>query len=151
MNGPEEMRACHAAWQRETGQQLPLDFARENLWAQWIVAVRPLCDPGQPIANAVFALARHRRLKYKEARHIMASTLAFRYFVGNTDYAQEDLAEAKARLRARSQRIEPARAAVLRATGRPDAEDTAKENRQARPASEILARLGDIKRQLSLA
>ncbi len=130
---------------------MPLDFARENLWAQWVVAVRPLCDPGQPVANAVHALARYRRTKYKEARHILASTLAFRYFVGNTDYAQEDLAEAKARLRARSLRTEPARAAVLRASGRPDEAETRKEARAPRPASEILAVLGDIRKALAAA
>lgn len=151
MNGVQEIIDLHRAWQQETGQQLPLDMTRQNLWAQWAVAVRPMCDPGQPLTNAVRALARYRRKKYREARHILISTLAFRYFVGNVDYAQEDLAEAKAAHRARSGESKPGLAAVCQATGRPVPSESVKEARQARPAGEILACIEQMKALVNAA
>jgi hypothetical protein len=151
MNGVQEIIDLHKAWQQETGQNLPLDMQRQNLWGQWAVAIRPMCDPGQPLANAVRALVRYRRKKYKEARHICVSTLAFRYFVGNTDYAQEDLAEAKAAQRERAGKSKPGLAAVCQATGRPIPSESVKESRPARPAGEILACIAEMKALVAAA
>ena len=152
MNGVQEIIELHRAWQQETGQHaLPLDMARQNLWGQWAVAIRPMCDPGQPLSNAVRALCRYRRRKYRDSRHVLISTLAFRYFVGNVDYAQEDLAEAKARQRARAGKSAPGLAAVCHATGRGVPSESVKETRAARPAGEILAHIREMKELVAAA
>ena len=152
MNGVQEIIELHRAWQQETGQtNLPLDNARMDAWGRWAVAIRPMCDAGQPLTNAVRALARYRRRKYRDARHVLISTLAFRYFVGNVDYAQEDLAEAKAALRAKAGKSAPGLAAVCTATGRSVPSESVKETRAARPAGEILAHLREMKELVAAA
>ena len=103
----DRIAALHAAYCQATGFVLTMDMNREQAWFEWL---RRGLTP-----DDVRLLVRHHRDRARQGKP--ARSLTFRNFVMSVDYAEEDLAE----LRARNRRQEPPpnREAVLKATHRP--------------------------------
>lgn len=93
-------------------------------WEFWVAKGYNAHDLHTVIAHIKKRIFQKRR--YPES-------LAFRNLIGNTDRFAEDLAEARAENRGR---VDPGKAAVLRATGRP-----VREHSHAQPAKEVVERL----------
>lgn len=123
MDARQAVTQLHQVYCRLTGFNLPLDMAREMAWFE---VHRRGITPGD-----IGILIAHLQREIRSDRR-NPGCLKFRNLVGNPDYMEEDLQEAKARLR--SPRVDPARADVLQATGRPSAADPP----SARPASAVL-------------
>ena len=120
----KDIPAMHAAYCQAARIQLPLDPAREISWYEvWRRGIR---------ASDVTLLVNHLHAEIRAQRR-NPGALKFRNFVGNADYLEEDLAELRAR--ARVPKPNPARAAVLQATGRP----AAPEPPPARSAGQVLS------------
>jgi hypothetical protein len=113
----------HHLYRQLTGLQITLDFSRENTWGYW-------CAKGWTAEDLRLVVA-HIKNEIRAQRRFPAS-LRFSNLVGQVDRFEEDLAEARAR--SRGSRVDPARASVLRATGRPGAPPPP----SARPASQII-------------
>ncbi len=112
----------HAAYVRATGFDLRLDAHREMQWFEvWRRGIRA-CD--------ITALVQDNRRRAKRGDNVRS--LVFRNFVGNPDYLEEDLAELRARNRVAP--VNPRRAEVLQATGRP----AAPEPPPARPVGDVI-------------
>ena len=133
-----EIAAMHAAYCRATGFQITLDITRERQWFEvWKRGIR--------VADVALLVGHLRDGIKRQERN--PGCLKFRNFVGNADYLEEDLQEARAR--ARVVRPNPARASVLQASGRP----AAPEPPPARPAgavidgSEIARRLAQFRKE----
>lgn len=105
-----DIRALHDAYCRSTGMQIPLDMAREQAWF-WV------WKRGIRAADIILLVAFLRRQIAAEKRN--PGCLKFRNLVGNPDYLEEDLAEARAI--ARRPVKDQGRADVLQASGRPSA------------------------------
>lgn len=123
MNARAEIQAMHAIYCRLTGFQLSLDMAREHAWFE---VRRRGVGPAE-----LGVLIGHLQRQIK-AGNRNPGCLKFRNLVGNPDYLEEDLAEAKAQ--ARRPRVDPGRASVLQATHRP----AAAEPPPARPAGAVM-------------
>ena len=105
----KDIEAMHAAYVRGTGLDVRMDMAREIAWYEvWRRGIR---------AQDIDLVIAHMKRKAKAQRTVRSFT--FRNFVGNADYLEEDILEAKAANRI--PRPHPGRAAVLQATGRPAA------------------------------
>jgi hypothetical protein len=119
----QDIRAMHDAYVAGTGLQVTLDFAREEAW--WHVWKRGI--RAKDITDLI--AENRRRVRFG----IPARSLTFRNFVGSPDFLEEDLAELRAR--ERTPKRDPAKAAVLRATGRPEAPEPP----QGKPVGEVLS------------
>lgn len=118
-----DIREMHSAYCAGTGFALALDFAREMVWFEvWRRGIRA--------ADVRDLIAENRR---RTKLGIPARSLLFRNFAGSPDFMEEDLAELRAQKRV--PRRDPARAAVLRATGRPEAPEPP----QGRPVGAVLS------------
>ena len=118
----------HAAYVQLTGFSLPLSMDREAAWFEWVKRGFTPDD--------LAALVKHHKWLAKSG--IPARSLKFRSLVVNVDYAEEDLAEIRARSRVPPPK--PNREEVLRATGRV-APDGAPEPVYAKPSEEIIQQL----------
>lgn len=113
----------HALYIALTGLDVRLDMARENDWVIWL-------RMGGDEAGLPIVIAHIRRgIKENKRNH---GALKFRNLIGQPDYYEEDLAEAKAM--ARNAHHPTPKTDILQATGRPPAEPT----RPPRTAGEIL-------------
>lgn len=119
----QDIQAMHAAYVRGTGLDVPLDAAREMAWWEaWRRGLR---------AADISLVIGHMRQKMKRQQPVRS--FAFRKFVGDADYLEEDVIEARAAARIR--RPDPARADVLQASGR----EPAATPPPARSAAEIVS------------
>lgn len=123
-----KIRQMHAAYVESTGFVLPLTMDREAAWWEWI---KRGFGPGD-----VIALIKH--IKLMQRNGLPARSLKFRSFAMNPDFAEEDIAElrAKGRCHAPNPHLEE----VKRATGRVPP-DGSHEPEMAKPSAEILAAL----------
>ena len=119
---PQKIADLHAAYCRITGFRLSLDMMREQLWYEWVTR-------GLTVQDLTDLIGYHRRLASKGQP---ARSLVFRTLIGRPDYAEEDLAVMRAGQR--TPRMDPAKAEVLQATGRP----TSPQDAPARAAGEVL-------------
>ncbi|MCE5278877.1 MAG: hypothetical protein LLG03_12715 [Planctomycetaceae bacterium] len=117
----------HALYVTLTGMDIRLDPSREYDWFQWTQA-------GFTADDLQLLVAEIKRGIRDQTRRPAA--LKFRNLIGDLQRFEEDLAEARAR--ARAFRPDPARASVLRSTGRPAA-DASPAPAPARTAEQILA------------
>lgn len=109
-NARRDIELLHAAYVRATGFSLPLDMAREQMW--WEVLRRGITP-----SDIELVVRRIRDGIRRQERN--PGALKFRNFVGNADYLEEDVAEARSI--ARRTVVDPGRASVLQASGRPPA------------------------------
>lgn len=107
MDALQRIQQLHALYVELTGFEIRLDSSRENDWFLWLKA--GFCEDDLKI------MVHHLR-KGIQAGSRQAAALKFRNLIGQPDYFEEDLAEAKARMR--SPKLDPARENVLRASGR---------------------------------
>lgn len=130
---PQRIAQLHALYVELTGQDVRLDSSRENAWFLWIKMGFSEDD--------LKVMVYHLRKGIQAGTRQLAA-LKFRNLIGQPDYFEEDLAEAKARMRV--PKIDQARASVLGASGRPGAEHDGKERMAAavppaaRPVSEVI-------------
>lgn len=104
-----DIQSLHEAYLRATGfdpKLLPLDMYRQSVWFTWKQAGLTPED--------VVTLVNHHKYLAKIGRP--ARALHFRNFVSRLDFAQEDLAEIRARQRAQPK--QPNKEQVLRESGR---------------------------------
>lgn len=119
----QDIAAMHAAYVQGTGLQIPLDSARELTWYEvWRRGIR---------ADDIRLVITHMKRRAKAQQSVRS--FVFRRFVGDADFLEEDIAEA--RRDARTPRPPRDRAAVLQASGRPPAPEPP----TSRPAGEILS------------
>jgi hypothetical protein len=124
----------HATWERHTGQRLTLDPMRERVWFDWLK--RGLTESDLVLlVNSIQARIRAGKLS--------PTSLKFRYVIGDTDQAEEDVAELKARRRGMPSADQEAKESVLRATGREGGTACAASGER---AGEVAARLEDRER-----
>lgn len=121
----EQIEELHALYERLTGQSVMLTVGRRCAWQAWGAAMadwirhRGAKDVG--IRRALELVVARRKTQWRDKPHTLSAVLKFKNLVEQTENCEEDLAASVACLRARAARPEPARAAVLRATGRDDA------------------------------
>lgn len=123
----QQIQQMHAEYVRLTGYEVTL-MGREYVWWEWLKRELTLAD--------LRALVADTRSKIGRGELTMAS-LQFRNLIGQVDYAEEKIAELRARQRGRRP-VVPDRESVLRQTGRmtqsqPQAEP--------RPAADVVAKL----------
>ena len=106
MDRATKISELHAEYQRLTGLRVSL-AGREWCWWEWIKRELTLDDLRLLIKN------KQRRIRAGECT---PRSLAFRFLIGNSDVAEEDVLSLRAA--ARSPRVSAGRADVLRATGR---------------------------------
>jgi hypothetical protein len=122
----DQINALHAEYVRLTGFKISV-MGREWAWFEWIKR-----EMGIPELRMLVAEKR-RRIR---ACELTVQSLAFRNLVGNVDFAEEDVAELRARNRGRAPSV-PGRDSVLQQTGRPEAIQKA----ETKPVGEIAKRL----------
>jgi hypothetical protein len=125
-----DLRALHTAYCDATGFALTLTSQRLFAWEPWLVAKLTPRD--------VRDLVAHHRRQARENRP--ARSLLFRTLIagpGAVESAEEDLALLRAQRRVPV--VDAGRAAVLRATGRPEPRQAAADASAARPAGEVAA------------
>ena len=133
----KEIAAMHQAYVRGTGLQIALDMQRELVWGM-------VHQRGIRTADIVLVIE-HMKRKAKAQQPVRSFT--FRNLIGNVDYLEEDIAEAKAAARVKQPHAN--RASVLQATGR----EAAPVPPPSRSAGEIvgstnfLAKLEEFKKQ----
>lgn len=120
-----EIQQIHRVYCQATGFNLALDIAREQDWLLWLKRGFT--------ADDLRLMVSHLRREIQAGRR-NEGCLKFRNLIVNVDFFEEDLAELRARQRPRPA-MDPAKASVLRATGRHDVEPT----KDARSAADILA------------
>lgn len=123
-----KIRELHSAYVQETGFNIPLSMDREASWYEWV-------KRGFTVSDLLGLIRHHRWLAKSGLPH---RSDKFRSLIVNVDYAEEDLAEIRARNRI--PKPQPNRDEVLRATGR-EAPDGAPEPVYAKPSEEIIAQL----------
>ena len=129
MTDDTKIKALHAAYLAATGFDLPLTMQRLYTWEPWLAA-------GLTPRDVTDLVAHHKRLARE---HRPARSLVFRNLIGNVEYAQEDLASARAQRR--YQPPDPARASVLQATGRQDETAKRRDGETAKPLSALTPKL----------
>lgn len=120
----EQILDLHGLYQTLTGLEVPLTFGRRYQWEVWALNGWNREDLAVTIE--------HLRKKIREGVKTIAC-FRFSTLIGNTEFFGEDLAEARAL--ARRPKINPGRAQVLKATGRPEKIDPP----PAKPARDVLA------------
>jgi hypothetical protein len=118
--------ALHAIYIQLTGLTLPLDMHRESVWYEWQRRGHGERELRDVVAHIRQGIASQRR---------NPGALKFSNLIGQPDYFEEDLAEARAMARARSARHQGAKAVALRSTGR----EICVQKTEARTAAEIIA------------
>ena len=142
----DQVSELHALYTRLTGLEVTLTLFRSAAWQAWArqvaACIRQAEQPGLTLRIALQTVIEHRKAKWAQKKFTLAATLRFGYLVERVDYFEEDLAEALHQRRVRSLRPDPARAAVLQATGRaPAAEAPA-----SKATPEVVAKLiSDLK------
>ncbi len=114
----DQIHRLHTIYAHITGHSVTLDAARERDWYDWlkrIAAIQPAIHPEAALHLVVGKIQRGIREQKRNP-----GALKFRNLIGQPDYFEEDLAEARAQ--ARRGPTDHPRAEVLRATGRPSAE-----------------------------
>jgi len=106
----EQILQLHRLYVEQTGHAVSLGFDRERAWFDFLARGWTEDDLRLVIEKIKSGIRRGER---------RPGALKFRNLIVQLDYFDEDLAEARAA--ARVKRMDPARAAVLRATGRSDA------------------------------
>ncbi len=101
-----QIQEIHATYCALTGLQVPLSMQRIYAWEMWCTEFKP---PDLEI------VVRHLKQKVRE-RPKLLRCFKFEWFIGNRENFAEDLAEARALMRA--PKVNGERASVLRATGR---------------------------------
>ncbi len=115
----------HALYVQLTGLAIPLDMQRETIWFEW-----QRRGHGEQELRDVVA---HLRRGIREQRR-NPGALKFRNLIGQPDYFEEDLAEARAAQRAFRARPQGDKRSVLKTAGR----DTSPKG-AAKSAAEIVA------------
>lgn len=91
MNGLEQIKQLHVEYCSRTGFEILLNMARENTWKDWLFYNRE-----QPFTvedlKLVIAFLRSK-IRANERNE---GSLRFRNLIGNPDYFEEDLEQAKA-------------------------------------------------------
>lgn len=123
MRDDSHIRALHKVYCDQTDLSVPLSMDRIFMWERWLVEGHTAQD--------LTTVVRFLKGKIKAGTKTFAC-LRFHYLIGNLEFFSEDLAEAKAL--ARASKPEPARASVMRSTGR-EPEPTKQE---ARSLKEVL-------------
>lgn len=109
---PPAIAALHRRYLALTNQSerdLPLTWPRLDAWRNWTAMELTVADLEELISE----------IRRKQAAGEVCRGLTFRSLVGQPDYAQEDLALARARRRGRKAPAEVARDQVMRESGRP--------------------------------
>lgn len=122
MNTSNQIQALHAAYVSATGLDIRLDISREREWFEYV-------NKGFTQEDLRLVIEHLKRGIREQRRN--PGALKFRNLIGQLDYFEEDLAEARALTRAKKagQTIEPGKAAVLRASGRESASQASPERR----------------------
>ena len=124
----QNILALHDEYVRLTGFSISI-LGREHAWWEWERRGLTVADLRALVAE------KRRRVKVGE---LPPASLSFRNLVANVDYAEEDIAELRARRRV-GPPMNPAKASLLRQTGR---DVTPRPQTQsARPCSEIVTKL----------
>lgn len=100
--------ALHEAYTQLTGFEIVLDAFREASWGQFLARGFTVDD----MRLVIYSIR-----KGIESKERKPGALKFRNLIGNLDWFEEDLAEIRAKRRGHVP-IDPAKAEVLRATGR---------------------------------
>ena len=103
----QHLIALHDEYCRLTGFKVTF-FGREHVWYEWARRELTVADLRALIAE------KRRRVKVGE---LPPASLTFRNLVANVDYAEEDIAELRARRRT-GPPMDPNKASLLRQTGR---------------------------------
>ena len=128
MKDVQHLIALHDEYCRLTGFKVTF-FGREHVWYEW--ARR---DLGVPELR-LLVNEKRRRVKVGE---LPPASLTFRNLVANVDYAEEDIAELRARRRV-GPPLDPNKASLLRQTGRSSTPHSALRTPQS--AGEIVTKL----------
>lgn len=121
---PRTLSGLHAAYVSATGLALRLDMARERDWFEWTKRGFTEADLIQVIGHLKRGIRERRRNQ---------GALKFSNLIGQPDFFEEDLAEAKAHARSAGFSLSP-KSSVLRSAGRPPAPPT----REPRSAGQIM-------------
>lgn len=106
--GLQSILALHDEYVRLTGFKVSI-LGREHAWYEWVRR-----ELGVPELRLLIAEKR-RRIKAGELQSV---SLTFRNLVANVDYAEEDIAELRARRRSSAGVPQGDKASLLRQTGR---------------------------------
>ena len=105
----QRIQALHALYMQLTGLSLPLDMHRESVWYEW----QRRGHGEQELRDVVAHLRQGIRAQRRNP-----GALKFSNLIGQIDYFEEDLAEARAQARSRGAEHQGGKAAALRASGR---------------------------------
>lgn len=105
---PQQIKALHETYCALTGFVLSLDYTREQAWYWWAKRGLTVDDLRLVISHIRTGIRSKKRNE---------GALKFRNLIGQPDFFEEDLQEAKALAR-RPQPMSAGRATALRATGR---------------------------------
>lgn len=139
----DQIRELHGLWGELTGYALPLTLPRQDAWQAWARAVGLwIKHAGRPmtIRDALRAVVAYRRQQFRDKPNTLAAVLKFRHLVELPHLVEEDLAAWAAAKRAKTFAGDPARASVLRSTGRDSEAGGQREADAARPAAEAIER-----------
>jgi len=131
--GLQNILALHDEYVRLTGFSISI-LGREHAWWEWDRRGLTVADLRALVAE------KRRRVKVGE---LPPASLTFRNLVANVDYAEEDIAELRARRRV-GPPMDPNKASVLHQTGRAVQGSTVPSSTvqgSARPASQIVEKL----------
>jgi hypothetical protein len=104
-----------ATWNRITGQWLEWRIHHEDVWGRW-----ELFRVHQPFTESDLRLVLNYLLNQIKKKERRPACLRFSRLIGDPDNFQEELILARQAKGIRAVRVDPERAAVLRATGRSD-------------------------------
>lgn len=122
----QTIQRLHALYCQLTELRIPLDMYRERIWFEWM---RRGLDE-----QALRDVVAHIRRGIREQRR-NPGALKFSNLIGNPDFFEEDLAEARAVAHGRKSEARGQKAEVLRATGR----STVVKDTPARSAGDVMA------------
>lgn len=129
----QNILALHDEYVRLTGFSISI-LGREHAWWEWDRRGLTVADLRALVAE------KRRRIKLGE---LPPASMTFRNLVANVDYAEEDIAELRARRRV-GPPLDPNKASLLRQTGRSDIQGSTVRGstvQSSRPASEVIAKL----------
>jgi hypothetical protein len=131
----QRIMELHGLYVQLTGFEIRLDAGRDGDWFRWLKA-------GFTEDDLKIMVCHLRKAILHKSRN--AGAMKFRNLIGNVDYFEEDLAEAKAAMR--KPVVNQARASVLEASGRPadwkpmtdDRGQMTEKKPDAKPVSEVI-------------
>jgi len=127
MDRAQQITELHAEYVRLTGFKISLP-GREWCWFEWLKRDLTAADLRLLVADTRTKIARGE---------LTSASLQYRNLIGQVDYAEEKIAELRARRRV-GPPTDPAKASVLRQTGRSDSRE---QKTEIRNAGEIVAKL----------